>query len=203
VKTREDIEKRLRKHRERYARKYVEASQQRIHVNCVHNHEHMPSPVPTAPVPKVRAEGKMVPSRRVSLVVLNEDKPICLCMYGSGDPSGWNGDICDSDEVARACKVFTPSVDLDQAKQDFLELMADDEYVFNNYRDVATLQWVLGERVHEMPLTLLERFGFWVRAKLFRPSKPTHLLPPESLSKDLWGSPSPNTPPETGQDGEP
>jgi len=189
VKTQEEIEKRLRKLRERYARKYVDASQQRAHANCVFNHRHDPPPSSTAAAPRDE-DLPMVPRRHVTLVVLRDDSAVHLCMYGAEDPARWAGDVCDDDATARSCKLFKPSVDMDQAKSEFLDLMADDEYVFDNYRDVATLQWVLGERVHGMPLSWIERLGFWFRSKLSKPSKQTPLLPQGDLPGDLWDSPA-------------
>lgn len=186
MKTKADIEKRLRKLRERYARKYIEASQQRRYENCAYNHKHVPSPIPSSPARAAPLVYHMAPSRQVTLVVLREDKPIHLCMYGSDDPSKWRGDICDSDDVAQSCKLFRPLVSVDQAKQEFLNLMADDEYVFNNYRDIATLQWVLGERVHVIPLTLWERIRFWIRSKFLKPRKEVPALPPGDLPDNLW-----------------
>lgn len=186
MKTKEEIKKRLRKLRERYARKYIESSQQRIHINCVHNHEHLPSPIPTTPVVRSQQDRKMAPSHSVSLVVIQEERPIFLCMYGSDDPSKWGGTICDNNDISRSCKTFKPILNLEQAKQEFLESMVDDEYVFNNYRDVATLQWVLGERVHNFPLTLFEQFKFWIQSKIFKtPKRSEKLLSSDSVT-DLW-----------------
>ena len=187
MKTKEEVEKRLKKLRVRYAKKYVDASQQRVHMNCLFNREHVPTSVRRAP-----AQGEelpMVPRRQVTLVVLKDDAAVRLCMYGADDPARWSGDVCDDDATARSCKMFKPSVDMDQAKAEFLDLMADDEYVFDNYRDVATLQWVLGERVHGMPLSWIERLGFWLQSKLSKPSKQTPLLPQGDLPGDLWESP--------------
>ncbi len=184
MKTKEEIEKRLRKLRVRYANKHVLASQQRTFTNCVHNREHTPSPTRQA-----RPAGRdlpMVPRRQVTLVVLQDDVPVHLCMFGADDPSKWRGDVCDNDSISRSCKLFQPSCSLEEAKEEFMGLMADDEYVFTNFRDVATLQWVLGERVHSIPLTLAERIGLWARSLFVRtpPALPAPATP--DLPSDLW-----------------
>ncbi len=108
-----------------------------------------------------------------------------LCMYGSKNPADWPGDICDTDEKARGCGWFEPRVTLKQAREEFMDGLEDDEYVFTTYRDVATLQWVLGERVHMMGLTWFERFIFWMKSFIH---KPDPLVPqlPASLPEDIW-----------------
>lgn len=92
----------------------------------------------------------------------------------------WNGDIiCDSDDVASRCKWFKPAVDPEAAKREFLKVLSDDRLVYDKMKDVATLQWVLGERVHKLSLSLWERFVlFFVCLTTFvKKPKPTPDLP--------------------------
>lgn len=188
MKTRDDIEKRLRKLRLRYAHKYVLKSQERRHRNCAFNEIH---PVGEAPYTVTQSrELERAPRRQVTLVVLNDELDgVGLCMHNASDSSKWEGNTCDSDDVSRSCPLFKPRASAEEAKNGFLELVADDEYVFENYRDVATLQWVLGERVHELSLSWWERLVLWVRTAFLRVAKPTPLLPPAPLPKDLWDDP--------------
>jgi len=182
VKTKDEIERRLTKLRTRYAHKHVDLSQQRKHLNCVYNHAHKPNGNPK----NLDTELEIAPRKQVTLLVIQDEQPIHLCMYGSDDPASWPGNICDDDAISRSCKMFQPKVSLDQARQEFIDKLSDDEYVFNNYRDMATLQWVLGKRVHEVPLTLWERFVFWFKSKLFKPQVPVAILPPADLPSDIW-----------------
>jgi len=191
VKNQEDIEKRLRKLRVRYANKYASASQERKHLNCVFNEVHETRDLPYTRTKSI--EMPIAPRDQVTLVVFHGRQDVThLCMYGS-DSNKWQGSMCDSDDIAKSCSMFKPRVDAQTAKDEFLELVANDEYVFNNYRDVATLQWVLGERIHEVPLTNLERFVLWVKCFFIRVLKPSATVPLPSLPKDLWDDPSSNT----------
>jgi len=107
--------------------------------------------------------------------------------------------MCDHDDIAKSCKMFNPLVSIEQAREEFLEKLSDDEYVFNNYRDMATLQWVIGQRVHEVPLTAWERFVFWLKAKLFKPEPRIEALPAAEIPSDIWDQSSKvsNAPPQT------
>ena len=184
VKSKKQVEDRLKKLRVRYARKHMEASQKRCFKNCVHNHAHVPTQTPAV---ARKDDFEMVPRRQVTLVVLQDEDPtVHLCMYGASDPATWPGDVCDDDSVARGCKVFEPRQTADQAKEEFLSSLSDDEHVFNNYRDVATLQWVLGERVHSMGLSIWERFLLWLRSKLIKRDALVPQLPESSVPDDLW-----------------
>jgi len=190
VKTKDDIEKRLRKLRLRYAHKYVQHSQERRHCNCLYNEAHQPSSVPYT---RTQSEERDVaPRHQVTLVVVRPEEPVRLCMYGAEDAAKWEGNVCDTDEVSRSCPMFRPRVSAAEAKDEFLESVADDELVFEKYRDVATLQWVLGERVHEIPLTWWDRLTLWFRVQLSKVVKPAPRLPPAELPKDIWDDPASN-----------
>lgn len=68
------------------------------------------------------------------------------CMHGS-DSGVWPGVVCDSDDVSNKCKWFSPRVSSAEAEKHHDELMLDDKYVYNNYPDVAALQWVISGRI--------------------------------------------------------
>jgi hypothetical protein len=191
VKSQDEIEKRLRKLRLRYAHKYMQQSQERRHCNCKYNEAHYPRKLPYTRTQAT--ELPLAPRDQVTLVVLQEEKPVRLCMFNADDSSKWQGNVCDSDDVSKSCPMFKPRVSPDAAKEEFLELVGNDEYVFDNYRDVATLQWVLGERVHEVPLSWWERFTLWLRQKIMRVVKPIPALPPAPIPEDLWNDPPPHS----------
>jgi hypothetical protein len=184
VKTRAQVEARLKKLRSRYAHKHVEATQQRCYKNCTFNEEHRPARLEYKS--SLETEMELAPRIQKTLVVVGQDQAVHLCMYGADKASTWQGDTCDSDDKAKRCPMFKPRVTLEQARAEFLARLSDDEYVFDNHRDVATLQWVLGERIHEVPLTFFERFWFWLRAKLWKPIPALPQLPPPELTSDLW-----------------
>jgi len=204
VKSEEEVLRRLRKLRGRYARQYLRRSQDRLHRNCVHNREHVGtrtvSDGPEDGVPmRIRGgedvEGLVAPDRRVrfgravSLVVLREEpSSVRLCMYGAEDPALWAGEVCDSDEKAASCPMFSPSVRKEDAMAAFKELMRDDAYVYENYRDVAALQWVLEDRVHHHRPGLLERLVHWFVARRAKVPKPLPALPEptDREMEDLW-----------------
>lgn len=184
MKTREEVERRLRKLQIRYARKHVQRSQERLPHNCVHNEEHLPPRLEAGP--KVPVEEEVAPRQQVTLVVLNEPRPIRLCMHGADRGEKWRGDVCDDAETARQCPYFKPAKDVRAARDEFMDSLADDEHVFNHYRDVATLQWVLGERVHSYPLAWWQRLWLAVHLFFIRVVKPTAALPAPRVPDDLW-----------------
>lgn len=178
MKTRDEILSRLRKLRTRYATRYMENSRDRLPCNCRYNMVHQ-----STNYSRGLTESKptdIAPRTQVTLMVLQEDKPIGLCMYGSEDSSKWPGNICDDKETAASCPLFAPKMTVLASQEEFLGKLADDTFVFDNYRDIAALQWVLGERVHNHALTWWERLVFWYRSKSIR------MLPPsrKTLSSD-------------------
>ena len=193
MKSEDEIESRLRKLRTRYAHKHVEATQHRCFGNCVFNAVHKPNQLEYKP--SLDTEFEMAPRHQSTLVVVGEDKAVHLCMYGAEKPDTWPGDTCDTDEKAKRCPMFKPLVTLEQARQEFMEKMSDDKYVFDNFRDVAALQWVLNIRVHAVPLTLMERFWFWLKAKFWKPVPALPQLPEPELSAELWYDKTNDSPP--------
>jgi hypothetical protein len=184
VKTRSEVESRLKKLRTRYARKYMEQTQKRCHSNCVFNMEHAPNKLTYKQ--DLETEFEVAPRVQKTHIVIGEEKSIHLCMYGAENTSTWPGDICDDDDKARRCPMFKPLVTVEQAKIAFQETLCNDEYVFDHYRDVATLQWVLNERVHTMDYTLFERIWFWFKIKFWKSEPALPQLPSPELTSELW-----------------
>lgn len=184
MKTRDEIDRRLEKLRSRYLRQHVSASQTRRPCNCVHNHEH----VPTAPPRRSHTSSDIAPRKTTTLVVLRETQTsIRLCMYGSEDIQNWPGDVCDTDDTARACPYFRPRVSQDAAVEEFRGLLADDKHVLQTYPDVAALQWVLDSRVHDVPQPWHERVRTWW-SKLFARTPKALPAPatPDAEPDGLW-----------------
>jgi hypothetical protein len=197
VKTKDDVESRLRKLRMRYAHNHVEATQKRCFRNCEFNEAHAPSTFDYKP--QLETEYEMAPRHQTTLVVMRDDRTVHLCMYGAKNPATWLGDTCDTDDKAKRCPMFKPRVSLEQARREFMEKLSDDKYVFDNFRDVAALQWVLNMRVYETPLTLFERFVFWLKKKFWKPEPALPQLPSADLPTDLWYDKGENDPPSAAR----
>lgn len=155
MKTPVEIEKRLASLYHKYENLYVKENLRHSPDNCVFNLTHYAAPlIPRSP----DLEKKLAPRKQVTLLVIeNSPQSVRLCTFGSEDPETWNGDMCDTDEHAQACPWFTPSETETQLREQFRELMLDDEYVFANYKDVMALQWATGHRIdwaHEEPEVL-------------------------------------------------
>jgi hypothetical protein len=109
-------------------------------------------------------------------------------MYGSKDPSSWTGELCDNDEKASNCPYFRPSHSIGEAAADFEECFSNDKYVYDNYRDIATLQWVLEIRGKRQPL--LNRLILWILSffTILSLRRKPYPLPEKDgdLPKDFW-----------------
>jgi hypothetical protein len=182
MKTADEVYGRLEKLRVRYLRQHCAAVRARLPHNCVHNYVHTPTPQ-KAPLP---TEVELAPRVVSTLVVVEPQVPVRLCIYGSDKPETWNGDVCDADGTARECRHFEARVTEEQAMAEFEGLMADDSYVLDKYKDIAALQWVLEERIFKTSLPLWGRLMLWIDGVLRRHRKPGKLLPPADLPGDLW-----------------
>jgi hypothetical protein len=130
----------------------------------------------------------MFPRTVTSLVVIQPDQKIRLCMYGSENPSEWPGNVCDTVETARECKLFQPRVSEKDAVKEFNDLMADDAWVYEHHKDIAALQWVLEERVHKIDLSAWDNLLLWFDGLMRRLFKPK-MLPAkteQAIPEDLW-----------------
>ena len=185
MKTHSDIENRLQHLRLRYTQKYVSKSQERCYLNCRFNYKQ----VPRGTYQKNKSSSVPMASRRnVTLVVIQPEKPIHICMYGSDDPANWPGSICDSDDVAKKCSWFNPLKNANDARAEFDAKLADDEYIFENHRDIATLQWVLGDglRVHKMKMPWWMSILLWFRIRRVKVLPPAPQDQEPAISSDLW-----------------
>lgn len=193
MKSEDKILDRLKKLRIKYARKYVSETQDRSHQNCLHNCINGPMTFTKSDykefvkTPVDSHDLSRSPTKMETLVVIQPQAPVRLCMLGPDGSSTntWSGVICDSDEVSRSCPMFTPGTSPEQAREDFLNLLENDEYVFDNYKDLAALQWVIDDRIHKTPFSLWDRVVMWFHSKLFwlKKSEKRKELP---LPSDLW-----------------
>lgn len=188
MKSQEAIRHRLEKLRTRYLRSHCALVRDKKPQNCVYNYEHKPFGVREKGVP---IEYELAPRVSISLVVIQPDRPVRLCTYGSEKPDTWNGDLCDQDDIARKCKKFKHRVSEEGAIQSFNDLMLDDPYVLENYRDIAALQWVLGERVATMPLSWFDRILLFfdaVVSRIFRQKGVAASAELEQIPENLWSN---------------
>ena len=173
------VRKRAERLRDRYLRRHVILSQERRHDNCVHNRVHLPRKIPYSQS-DLSTELDLAPRKVTTLLVIQEDRPVRICMYGADDPANWSGDVCDDDSIAPTCKFFVPLRSAQEATDDFMALLADDKYVFDNLRDLAALQWALGDRRPRLPW-YRRLVAFFVGRYL--PKVP--VLPPPGASEEV------------------
>ncbi len=189
VKTRSEIIRRLRTLSYRYVKRSVATSQERRHLNCVYNQSfhrlNRDEPARSMdPDPS-----KMAPTHSVTLVVIQPEAPTRLCAYGIDKPESWAGDICDRDDTARACPKFKPLKDGAEAKAEAEAKLADDNWVLANMKDIAALQWVLGDRVHKVGLSWYQRILLWFQSRNVRVEPPEESelpLLPDSTLEGFW-----------------
>ena len=87
------------------------------------------------------SEFERSPRLNRTLVVIQPNDAIRLCTYGSENLTSWNGDIiCDNENVSRSCSWFVSKHDLDSITEEFKNLVADDKYVFEQYKDKQSLK---------------------------------------------------------------
>jgi hypothetical protein len=196
VKSKSNVLKRLKKLRIRYAKSHIKCSQERKHRNCVYNHEQEPMRRwdPWVLENDVGVEPELIPCHtEIVIASTAEQSSAFYCTYGSEDPENWSGLICDHDGIARKCKWFTPRTNVKEAREEFLRLMEDDKYVYENYRDIAVLQWVLEDRVHKHALSWWERLVIWLCLVFSKPKPPAALPPADDIPEDLWDDSTKNS----------
>lgn len=181
------VRKRAERLRDRYLRRHVILSQERRHENCVFNKEIVPRRLPYSQS-DLSTELDLAPRQVTTLLVIQEDKPVRICMYGADSPAEWSGDLCDDDSIAPGCKFFVPLKTVSEATDDFMVALADDKLVYERFRDLAALQWALGDRRPRLPW--YRRLVAFLFGKFF-PVVPELLLPGASSEvdrelDDLW-----------------
>lgn len=193
MKSQSEIQRRLRKLHFRYAKKYIDSTQKRIHTNCKHNHSQKPLKQTRDVV-----EIELAP-RQVSTVVYihDNDRETQYCMYGSENPETWPGIICDRHQIAETCKWFVPKISAKGAEDQFDKLMEDDEYVYKEHADIAALQWVVNDRVYKHKMTwfyrmimsitfFIHRLTDKIRRRRMKAEPSVCQLPESNPPEELW-----------------
>lgn len=142
-----EVKKRLRDVKRKYLVQMLEDNLSQHHSNCVFNHKH-------------------------------EDKNgvTYLCMLGANNPEEWKGTICDGDDVSMECPFFEAKKTRADIKKEFDEIMQDPVRLFDQYRDVAILLWVLGEDAgYDVKDPWYVRGLDWLKEMLNPPRKPKSL----------------------------
>lgn len=186
------VQRRAQRLRDRYLRRHVLLSQERLHRNCVYNQEHVPNGLPYSRS-DLMTELDLAPRKVTTLLVIQEDRPVRICTWGlragkeAVDSVNWDRDVCDSDSVSASCSMFEARIGADEAYDEFMELLKDDKFVYENYRDLAALQWVLEDRRPRLPW--YRRLLTWLFGKS---NIAPFSLPPGSSEKenkeleDIW-----------------
>lgn len=119
-----------------FERRAIEAAT-KLPRRCVHNHRQ-----PLDSRKQVNGEGNEDYNRIVKngLPVV---QTIGLCMYGSTDPTNWNGTICEDPIDAQRCPLFTPKVTREEIQQALEGQIRDIEWVKVNLPEVHALLWTL------------------------------------------------------------
>jgi hypothetical protein len=119
MKTESEVRKKLREVKKEYLSREYRAKLGRCPENCIYNYRH-----------------------KVTLSD-GEVSEVGLCMYGSGNPEEWNGNICDDIKTAEECPLFTLRHDKETVKTSFEDSLKDPRILANQYKDIAALQWAL------------------------------------------------------------
>lgn len=188
MKSETNIVRRLNKLHRRYLGQYIKKSQCRTHTNCKYNRVHTtPTNISSKPTDEMRRRLPVVgrdsnmfisPDRAMTifsnnLVIIDEkNDSIRVCAYNIDNHVTWNGDICDSDRVAESCRLFEPLKTVKEANDSFNYLITDDDYVYENYRDIATLQWVLEDRIQNWN-NIFTIIYVWFLSLFVKPNKPS------------------------------
>ena len=154
MKSKDQILARLTKLVTRHKNAYVLEKTRKQPCNCIYNIEDQPRDLLSTSV-----EHKLAPRTSVSLLVIQQPSPVRICGYADGK---WNGDICDKEEIAQACKYFVPVISKEVASAEFEDKLMDDQYILATYPDVAALQWAVDDRAYKVKIPVWKRFLSWL-----------------------------------------
>jgi len=82
-------------------------------------------------------------------------------MLGADDPENWPGNICDTVENAKTCPFFQTDFNKEDLKAEFKALLEDPDVLYEDYRDIAMLEWALEDTVAP-DLAWWQKFKLWV-----------------------------------------
>ncbi len=155
MKTREEVESRLRALLvEELDRRVEEARKRRPHL-CRFNHQHLLDDRKTV-------DGESNDRYNQITVGLWEpvDRTIGLCMYGQEDPEEWGGNICEDDIDAQRCPMFEPIKTKETILEELSEQIGTPGWVDRNMPGVVELAWVLDKVAVVPPLPWWKRFWY-------------------------------------------
>lgn len=192
MKSQSEIQRRLKKLRFRYAKKHIDSTQKRTHVNCTYNYSQKPFNQTRNTV-----EIELAPRQVSTVVFIQEEKDAYYCMYGAQNPKTWPGIICDRNQIAETCKWFFPKISAEEAEDQFNKLMEDDEYVYDKYADIAALQWVVNDRIYKYKISWFYKIILFIssfmhklidkmRKRRMKAEPSVCQLPESDLPKELW-----------------
>jgi len=180
MRTREDIEGRIRVLLvEELDRRMADASL-RLPVKCKHNHR---QPLDT----RRNVDGERNSQfNRISTSSENGRalpviQTIGLCMLGAEKPEDWAGTICEDPIDAQRCPVFDPTATKEAVLKSFEEDLSDQRWVALHMPQLIELRWVLAEeRDIQVPWwkRILFKFARIRIPKPLPPFDPDRLPPP-------------------------
>lgn len=190
MKTREEIEDRIRALLALELDRRVVLASRRLPARCIHNHQQE-----LDPRPQIEEEPNPSYNRvdRRHLPVINK---MGLCMLGAETPEAWGGTICEDAIDAQRCPTFTPFETKDNLLENFHEDLSDVAWVERHMPEVYGLLWVLDEGALHLALPWWKRWWFrWLRVRVEPIAPPFDLArllpPPQEKTEDDDGISSP------------
>jgi len=104
-----------------------------------------------------------------------QDVEVRLCMLGVDRPD-WNVDTCETAKQATSCPAFMLVRNREQIEEQFENNIQEIDYLRENYRDLYTLSWVLGD--------VETKYTWWQRFWLFLETRSWRKHPPMIEEKD-------------------
>jgi hypothetical protein len=166
MKTKSEIESRIRELIVKELDRRVAEASERLPTRCVHNHRHTLD---------TRKQVGGEPNEGYNRITDNKGLPVIqtigLCMLGSENPEEWLGTICEEPIDAKKCPVFNPLKGKDSILPELAEDLKNPGWVQENLPEVSSLLWVIGLIGLELPWW--KRVWFWFRRIELEPVVPS------------------------------
>lgn len=175
MRSRTDIEERIRFLFCAELTRRVEEAETRLPHLCRHNHR---QPLDT------RKTVEDMPNDSYNRTADQHGLPVVqtigLCMLGSENPEQWPGNICEDPIDAQRCPYFDPSASKESIYQLFKDNVSDVEWVRAHMPELYGLLWALDGRSPSLPLWKQIWFKMLrIHVEPLRPIQETvNLLPP-------------------------
>ena len=138
MKTRSDIEDRIRYLLAEALEARVKEASERLPHRCRHNHQH---PLDTRR--QVHGESNEVYNRITVRAGDATTQTIGLCMLGSEHPDEWPGDICEDPIDAQRCPYFDPLLNKETVWREFSNTLRDPDALRGQFPEIYGLIWSL------------------------------------------------------------